>query len=281
MINNKDSGFLCPVCRESLKINEKSLICRNNHNFDFAKSGYVNLLLSSAMNTKTPGDNKLMVKARREFLDKGYYDELAKKLCEAAEKYSKNDSKILDAGCGEGYYTEKVFASFFEKNKKVDIYGIDISKIALDYAAKRINNVRFAVASSFHLPFADKSIDILMTLFSPYCGEEFKRILPQKGKMIMVIPGEKHLWELKKAVYDKPYLNEVNEYNLAGFELLEKIPVSYNIYLPCQEDIANLFAMTPYFYKTGEDGKKRLYELGNLETEVSFEILIYEREGNK
>ena len=36
----------------------------------------------------------------------------------------------------------------------------------------------------------------------------------------MAIPGEEHLWELKKAVYETPYKNEVRDYPLDGFEFL-------------------------------------------------------------
>ena len=64
--------FICPVCKNELNKTGKSFICSNGHCFDMAKSGYVNLLLKSTGGNH--GDNKLMVSARRDFLDKGYYD---------------------------------------------------------------------------------------------------------------------------------------------------------------------------------------------------------------
>ena len=78
------------------------------------------------------------------------------------------------------------------------------------------------VASAFHLPVADRSVDLLLNLFAPYCGEEFWwRLLKRGGLMLMVIPSKRHLWELKQAVYDSPYENEVKGYDLPEFELLK------------------------------------------------------------
>mgnify|MGYP000756808885 CR=1 FL=1 len=109
----------------------------------------------------------------------GFYAPLKEKLCEKAEEYF-SGGVILDAGCGEGYYTESVA----ERISDGEIIGIDISKTAADYSAKRCKKVRFAAASVFHLPIADKSCDMLITLFAPYSGEEFQRVLKKEGIMI-------------------------------------------------------------------------------------------------
>ena len=39
----------------------------------------------------------------------------------------------------------------------------------------------------------------------------------------MAIPSALHLWELKQAVYDKPYENQVKDYTLENFKFIEKI----------------------------------------------------------
>ena len=65
--------FVCPVCKKELVSNGKSFICENGHCFDISKFGYVNLLMSSKSSAKRHGDDRLMVRARRDFLDKGYY----------------------------------------------------------------------------------------------------------------------------------------------------------------------------------------------------------------
>ena len=91
-------GFICPVCKKPLVKNEKSYICENGHNFDIAKSGYVNLLTGSSR--KNHGDNRLMTDSRREFLSKGYYEPLRRALCDTVQKYAAQKGNVLDCGCG-------------------------------------------------------------------------------------------------------------------------------------------------------------------------------------
>lgn len=268
------NNFCCPVCKGILNKNENSYCCAKNHSFDIAKSGYVNLLLSNQMNAKNPGDNKLMVKARTDFLNKGYYSPLAEKLSEIIKEICKENMTILDAGCGEGYYTSKVYENI---NKNTSFFGIDISKNALAVASKRNININYAVASIFHIPFSDCSCDIVMTLFAPFCREEIYRILKKDGTLVMVIPSENHLWSFKRAIYDKPYKNEVKDTKIEGFELTKKELINNIISLESNEDIKNLFSMTPYYYKTGTDGSKKVSELNSLETEIEFEILVYKK----
>ncbi|MDE6004183.1 MAG: methyltransferase domain-containing protein, partial [Oscillospiraceae bacterium] len=235
----------CPVCGESLVNTEKLLKCSNNHCFDKAKSGYVNLLLVQRKHAKLTGDNPVMVRARRDFLSKNYYQNLQKILFNTVKKYLPENSIILDAGCGEGYYTSKI-----SKLAKT-CYGIDISKIAIDYASRSDKFTNYAVGSLFHLPIQDNSCDMLLNIFAPYCGSEFLRVLKQNAYFIMVIPSAKHLWELKQAVYDKPYENQVKDYQLENFNFCEKIIAENRIFLDHAQDIQNLFQMTPDGYRTG------------------------------
>lgn len=269
--------YICPVCGKKLDILNRSYVCPQNHTFDTAKSGYVNLLLSKHAGKSVHGDNKLMVQARRNFLDKGFYSPLKEAVCEAVCRYSCGGDVILDAGCGEGYYTSAIAEVLEAEGKNADIFGIDISKTAVDHASKRCKNISFAAASVFHIPAKDSSCDMLVTLFAPYCGEEFCRVLKDKGIMIMAIPSVMHLWELKLAIYDTPYKNEVKPYELQGFELAEQSRISYKISIDAPEDIQSLFSMTPYYYRTGKTERERLEALETLETQVDFELLVYSK----
>lgn len=263
--------FICPVCKAPLIRQAKNYLCKNGHNFDIAKSGYVNLLLGSS--PKNHGDNKLMAAARRDFLNKGYYASLKNILCETAARYIKEGGVLLDCGCGEGYYTAALHAHLPGSR----LFGFDISKDALAIAAKRNQEIGFAVASSFAIPFADESVDMLFEIFSPYCGGEFRRVLKKNGVMLMVFPLENHLWELKCAVYDTPYKNEVAETQLDGFELLEKIEVKNRITIENSTGISNLFKMTPYYYKTGKKEQARAEKLESLQVQTEFGILVYQK----
>ena len=76
------TGFCCPICGEELELEEKGLGCKKNHRFDLSKEGYVNLFLSQQSKQKRHGDDKAMVRARKDFLEKGYYRPLLDGICE-------------------------------------------------------------------------------------------------------------------------------------------------------------------------------------------------------
>lgn len=268
------SIFICPVCGKKLEISGNSYGCEAGHSFDISRSGYVNLLLSKHIGKTVHGDNKLMVQSRREFLDKGYYSPLCEALCEAVSEHF-SGSVIIDAGCGEGYYTAAIIDKLKQLNIAADVCGIDISKTAVEFSAKRCRSAELAVASVFHIPVGESSCDMLVTLFSPYCGEEFRRVLKKGGIMIMAIPSEDHLWELKQAIYDTPYKNQVKPYELEGFELVNKKRITYEMQLDNSEDINALFSMTPYYYRTGREQQERLARLSQITTKADFELLVY------
>jgi len=122
----------CPVCSHLLIKEQNTYKCENNHTFDLAKEGYLNLLLNAK---KTSGDSKEMMAARRDFLTKGYYEKLSDRVNQRLKKTHSTDQAILDIGCGEGYYLSR-----FQKEiapKASNFYGMDISKLGIRMAAKK------------------------------------------------------------------------------------------------------------------------------------------------
>lgn len=267
------SGFCCPVCGKPLNDTGKAYICENRHSFDKAKSGYVHLL-THASGAKGHGDNKAMVCARRDFLETGAYAELRAAVVRMAEKYTPDGGILLDSGCGEGYYTDAIYTALCSR---AEILGFDISKDAVNFAAKRCKAARFAVASAFRIPAEGESIDVLTEIFSPFSETEFARVLKNNGVLIEVIPGTRHLYGLKAAVYDTPYLNEVADFVRTGYQLEETLHLTGKLHLASARDIQNLFLMTPYYYKTGRTEQARLAALKTLTTETEFYILVYRK----
>lgn len=263
--------FICPVCNGKLIRENNSLVCANRHCFDYSKSGYVNLL--SGAKGGNHGDNKLMANARRSFLKKGYYKPLCDALTKAVAKYAFNGAKVIDCGCGEGYYTNNIYQNV----DGIELCAFDISKDTVALASRDNREVEYAVASSFSIPIRDESIDILLEVFSPFCKEEFSRILKSGGILISVIPLENHLYELKQAVYDEPYKNEPNSPKLDGYELIETVEIKYSFCPEDNSDIKNLFVMTPYYYKTGVKEQSRLNTLQGLDISAEFMIIIYKK----
>lgn len=271
------SNFICPVCGEGLTTTPKSLVCKKNHNFDTAKSGYTNLLLSQSVKTKHHGDDKLMVRARQSFLNKGYYKPLLALICETVKLHSFTGVRILDAGCGECWYTANIYEYLVEQKVTPVLFGVDISKDALAAGAKRNKHIELAAASVYRLPVADESCDLVLSLFAPLSTEEFSRVLKKGGILIRAIPLEKHLWNLKAAVYARPYENEAVNGEFEGFEIIERRETGQMIRLDCREDIVNLFTMTPYYYKTSAEDQLKLQNMDELDTEIEFGLLTYRK----
>ncbi len=269
------SIFACPLCGEKLAIDEQVYRCTSGHCFDKAKEGYVNLLPANRQHASAPGDDKDMVKARTAFLDSGRYTPLKEALCALAAKYAGERTALLDAGCGEGYYTEGLSRVIAEKGGRTG--GADLSKAAVKKAAKRCREAEIAVSSVYHLPLADGSVDMVTDCFSPLAKEEYRRVLKDGGHFLYVVPGARHLWEMKEVLYEQPYENEVREEAYEGFRLQETVPLSFGIHLEKTEEIMALFRMTPYAWKTPKEGVERLAEQIELGLTAEFRILVYER----
>lgn len=270
---NNTSFFSCPVCGKALS-GDKTFKCESNHSFDKNKHGYLNLLMSNASSGKRHGDDKLMVIARSEFLEKGFYSPVRDALTAALQKHARAHMRILDAGCGEGWYTAH-FAKTLEAFSPA-VAGVDISKDALRQAAKR-GLTELAVASTAKLPVASASCDAVLNIFSPPELQEFYRVLSADGVLIRALPMENHLLGLKQAVYETALLNPAPVTEIEGFELLEAVPVQYSVTLDTSEDIWNLFTMTPYYYKTGKSDQEKLRKLEHLTTQVEIIVLTYKK----
>ena len=271
------NGFICPVCGGILEKNENCYLCNKGHSFDISKRGYVNLLLSQHSKTKQHGDDKAMVKSRRDFLEKGFYTPLLTEILRLVSKYSHRNVVILDAGCGECWYTSRIFQRLVKAKKSPTIFAIDISKNALDLAGKRGEQIFRAVASVFKVPLPKETCDLLLNIFSPYCSDEYLRVLKNGGILLRVIPLERHLFSLKSLVYDKPYENTVEDYALKGYEFLEEKRVLDTINLTTNQEVLDLFMMTPYYYKTSREDFAKLENVASLETETQFAVLIYKK----
>ena len=271
--------FCCPLCGGVLSEIPGGLRCPAGHCFDRAREGYVNLLPVNRKHSRTPGDDKDMVAARRAFLEKGWYRPLRETLEALAVELTGPAPAVLDAGCGEGYYTAGVREALLASGRNPAAAGIDISKFSVQKAAGRYREIDFAVASAYRLPVAAGSVDLLLNVFSPLALEEFRRVLRPGGVYLYVVPAARHLWQLKEVLYDQPYPNEERETPYEGFAYQEILPVRFRVRLPSQADIHALFQMTPYYWKTPREGAARLERLESLDCEMAFSVHVFRREG--
>jgi len=275
--------FKCPSCSEKLSKEGKVYRCSNNHTYDEAKEGYVNLLLAQHKKSKNPGDNDEMIKSRQAFLNKRYYNSLSSAIVDiVASSKESFQQNILDVGCGEGYYMNELRVASLDKKEQLKLCGIDISKTAVKLAGKRKMNALISVASSYDLPFFDNSFETILSVFSPVSAKEIERLLKQEGHIIMVGPAEEHLKGLTSHIYDEVIPHKGNYSvleNEKAFVLKEQIEIKEEITVK-QEDILDLLRMTPYYWQTTVEIKEKILALNELKTTIHFYIQVYKKVSN-
>ena len=272
--------FVCPKCKGPLSVTPSGTArCPLGHSFDRGRvggGGYYNLLLQSGGGTH--GDNREMVFARRGFLSRDYYRPLATAVGELCLANSGPNPRVLDAGCGEGYYTDTVERALASRDGVSRVMAFDISRDAVRSTARRNPRISLAVAGSYDMPVADGSVDLLINTFSPLALSEVVRVLAQDGVFIFVYPGEEHLFELKSVIYDTPYKNKPEDTALVGLRCLETRRLTYKMQLPDNGAVSDLFMMTPYAYRTSSIGRERVGALESLDCTADFYIGIYQKD---
>lgn len=268
--------LLCPVCGCALRREARRYCCEKRHSFDCARSGYVNLLPPSPAG-KRHGDDKRMVAARTAFLTRGYYDHLKTAVAAMAASVCAPGARILDAGCGEGTYTRAIYDALLREGTAPELVGVDISTDALKAAARRVPEGCFCAASTAKLPLAEESLDLIVNIFSPFMVEEFHRVLAPSGYLLRVVPLERHLFELKAAVYATPYENPPVQLDAPGFVLRRTERVEKTLLLADNAAVRDLFLMTPYYYKTGVADQKKLETLSSLRVTTAFALALYQK----
>ena len=266
----------CPKCSSPLERDGGSVRCAAGHSYDLSAKATLNLSPAAG---KNHGDDAEMIASRRRFLETGSYAPLASALSdEIAERIGDGSPLLLDAGCGEGYYT----AAVSRKLPTARLLGLDLSPEAVRALAgrdeARAGRIFPLVAGVYRLPLADGSVDGVISAFSPYAGEEFMRVLRRGGYLFRAIPDRRHLFALKEVLYDLPYENEVADFEEKGFAFCGAKEIKTVFTLKTPSEIADLLGMTPYAYRTPPAGKERLAKLTELTVGAEFLLLTYRRE---
>jgi 23S rRNA (guanine745-N1)-methyltransferase len=183
------AALRCPICHEALDQAGGSLRCPRGHSFDRARQGYVHL----GTGRKLPeGDTAEMVAARSAFLAAGHYQPVRAKVSDFVPQRAR---LIADVGAGTGYY----LAGALDAAPEAAGIALDVSKAALRRAARVHPRAEAVLADAWAgLPLADGSADVLLNVFAPRNGAEFRRVLRPEGRLIVVTPLPQHLAELRE-----------------------------------------------------------------------------------
>lgn len=239
---NAIHNLACPLDGLPLIQRDKSVSCTAGHNFDFDRKGTLNLLPVQFKKSLNPGDSKEMVFAREKFLNSGLYQPISDKLNELVT----GCKTLLDAGCGEGYYTARLPGK--------TITGMDISKDAIQSAAKRSRDIQWIVGTNANIPLLPQSLDCVISLFGFPVWAEFQRVLKPGGMVIIGDAGPDHLIELRRNLYpeikSKP---ESGPGQPPGFLSPQIHHLEVPIKLSSPEMVADLIAMTPHQHRARKE----------------------------
>lgn len=259
--------LICPICGNILNKEERSCRCENNHSFDIARQGYVNLLPVQNKRSLNPGDTRQQVLARRSFLEGGFYAPISEALNALAEGC---EGPVLDAGCGEGYYSSRL-----AKHLNAELVGVDISKEAVRCAAASYKNATWLCASAARLPVKDRSVGLITSLFAMTDAEEFHRVLKPGGALIRVLAANDHLPGLKKIIYETVLHKEKEGMTaLPGFTLEKLVPVTFTFTVEGAQ-VQDLLSMTPHVYRISKAGADRLRQTETLTDRASCILGLY------
>ena len=165
MLSDVCELLACPLCGSAFRLLASALCCAGGHSFDIARQGYVNLMPGGAR----PGtaDTAEMIAAREEFLSAGHYAPLARMVADlaaAAVPSGPAPASVLDAGAGTGYYLGAVVCDLWKP-----------------------------------FPVRTSAASLIINVFAPRNGAEFRRVLRADGALIVVTPAPGHLAELIRA----------------------------------------------------------------------------------
>lgn len=277
-----ETAFQCPLCGSSLQtVNLKSLICTQNHTFDFAKQGYLNFVSQISSRTQY---NKALFEARYQVIKQSaLYSSMHQEIVRVIKEYFREQSipainpiMLADLGCGEGSHLHQILEQ--SVHPKITGVGLDISREGILMAAKRYEGPIWLVGDIAKLPLEDQAFQVILNILSPANYKEFSRILVRHGMVIKVVPGPYYLRELREEFFDqhekKVYTNE-NTVALfkQHFQQVKAIHLQETKRLD-QDQLTNLVQMTPLTWSAVQARIDRFSNQASAEVTVDVELLI-------
>lgn len=109
------------------------------------------------------------------------------------------DGNIADLGCHSGLFTEKIVNVV----KPKEIYGVDISKVAIERAKKRIKGGNFLVGDIQKLPLKNNYFDAVFCLevlehvdYPKVVLKEMYRIMKRGGYGLVLVPTDNFIFKI-------------------------------------------------------------------------------------
>ncbi len=277
--------FRCPVCGDAMKMETATLVCAKRHTFDLARRGYLNLLRRPA---RTRYDTTMLT-ARQTLCRSGFFtpliDTLRDIIMQETTSHSHSTDVILDAGCGEGTHLRQLTDALQHSGSdRFQGLGLDISKDGIQLATRDSWDIIWCVANLSQLPIQEHCCDVVLNILSPANYDEFSRVLSKSGILIKVVPGTRHLEELRALMNagdthqpssPKRVIQHFSTY--CGLRATQHL--TYPVTLK-SEQVAQVLTMTPLSWNANAEQRERVFKIGFSEMTVDVHILIGRMSGS-
>ncbi|MGW2154611.1 putative RNA methyltransferase [Nonomuraea sp. NPDC001699] len=224
--------LICPVCRADVELADGALRCAQGHSFDVAKQGYVSLLTGSRPPGTADSPAMVAARAafltagHYAPLAEALAETVRARVATPEKRESSTESNdetgsrayggagveagsegepaavedrgaagraipvIVDAGTGTGHYLAAVLDAVDDGIGM----AFDVSKHAVRRAARAHPRLGAFVADVWRpLPIRHGVADVVIDVFAPRNGPEFRRILRPGGAAIVATPAAAHL----------------------------------------------------------------------------------------
>jgi 23S rRNA (guanine745-N1)-methyltransferase len=134
------------------------------------------------------------------------------------------------------------------------------------------------VASLHDSPFLPQSLDVVLSMCAPIALADLRRVVRQDGALVTVTPGPDHLDALRALIYPSVVPHPPTPALMAGdthFNLSASSRVRYPIAVNSREDIANLLAMTPYYWNISRETKALVDACSRLDLTVDVSVSVF------
>lgn len=270
--------FQCPTCGLALQQHQASqgFYCANKHHFDRHEQGY--WVFTPPQRQKPTGDSRQQIRAKRFLLESGIFSPLIDKMAMMILNLQKEELSLLDYECAEGFYLRALSAKLSELTDGANVHysGVADAENAIFAAAKAQTPGILCLSTSKVLPFADNSIDLVTVIDKPLKGKESVRVLKDQGVILLVVPGPRHLWQLKEYIY--PDLTEKSlQINLPSeLSIQETQTLSFNLTVSGEQALT-LLDMTPYAWRATDKMKHDIQAKHFELLEIDFVLVLAQK----
>ncbi|MEL7337350.1 MAG: methyltransferase domain-containing protein [Planctomycetota bacterium] len=284
-------------CGRPLICDSGGMRCEGGHQFDRNRFGYWNLTQPQDRKSKQAGDHVDAVAARHRWVERDWMSTLTDAMLTLCPDLKRADS-IVDLGCGEGYFTQRLARSESDSPgadpsepepshaaRSPAVCGMDLSVAALRSAAKRTDDICWVLANADRpLPLMDRSVQCVVSLFGRRPAAEIQRVLQPGGAFVFCLPGEEDLIELRQAVQSAGHRR--SRWAAAAQAISDQAPEMSMIRQSTwrrtahldQGAIADAMAMT--YRGVRRSQRERLHALPEMTVTLSADIVLMRRNAN-